>query len=80
MRYNIVVILLTITVYGLLGCSDTKETMPVTPPENVAAEGASIFSGRVIDVEKRPVVGLALIIQPLKLTIALGSRLMRLPW
>ena len=65
--HSFVVILITITVYGLLGCSDTKDTMPVTPSENEAVEGAAILSGRVIDLEKRPVAGLALIIQPFEI-------------
>ena len=52
--HSIAVILLTITVYGLLGCSETKDPMSVTPSENGATEGAAILSGRVIDLEKRP--------------------------
>ena len=65
--HSIVVIMLTITLYGLLGCSDTKDPMPVTPSENEAAEGAAIFSGRVVDLEARPVAGLALVIQPFEI-------------
>ena len=64
--HSIVVILLTITVYTLLGCSDTKDEVPITVSEGIAG-GTSIFSGRVIDVEERPVAGLALIIQPFEI-------------
>jgi hypothetical protein len=70
--HSIVVILLTITLYGLLGCGDTKDPMPVTPSENEAAEGAAILSGRVIDVEQRPVAGLALVIQPFEIDESTG--------
>lgn len=65
--HSIVVIMLTITLYGLLGCGDTEDPMPVTPSENEAAEGAAIFSGRVVDLEARPVAGLALVIQPFEI-------------
>ncbi len=70
--HSIVVIMLTITLYGLLGCGDTKDPMPVTPSENEAAEGTAILSGRVIDLEARPVAGLALIIQPFEIDDSTG--------
>ena len=62
--YRIVVIPVVIVTCVLFGCSDTKDEMPTTVSESVAAWGTSIFSGRVVDLEKNPVAGLALVIQP----------------
>ena len=71
--HNIVVIMVTITLSGLLGCGDTKDPMPVTPSENETAEGAAILSGRVVDLEARPVAGLALAIQPFEVDDSTGG-------
>ena len=62
--HKIVVISVVIVTCVLFGCSDTKDEMPTTVSESVAAWGTSIFSGRVVDLEKNPVAGLALVIQP----------------
>ena len=70
--HSIVVIMLAITVCVLLGCSDTKDIMPVTASESIVAEGAAIFSGRVVDLEKHPVAGLALAIQPFEIDDSIG--------
>ena len=70
--HSIVVIMLAITVCVLLGCSDTKDIMPVTASESIVAEGAAIFSGRVVDLEKHPVAGLALVIQPFEVDDSTG--------
>ena len=71
--HNIVVIMVTITLSGLLGCGDTKDPMPVTPSENETAEGTAILSGRVVDLEARPVAGLALAIQPFEIDDSTGG-------
>ena len=62
--HRIVVISVAIVTCVLFGCRDTKDETPTTASESVAAWGTSIFSGRVVDLEKNPVAGLALVIQP----------------
>ena len=53
--HKVVVIPLTVTIWALLGCGETVETIGI--------DRAS-FSGRVVDETRNPVAGLALVVVP----------------
>lgn len=73
--HRIVVISVVIVTCISFGCSDTKDEMPTTQSESITAEGTSIFSGRVVDLEKNPVPRLALVIQPFEVDDSTGVQI-----
>ena len=72
--HRIVVVPLAITICVLLGCGETEDTSSVLSSETVIGGDTASFSGRVVDGDGNPVVGLALAIQSREVDDNTGTR------
>ncbi|MDE0399045.1 MAG: carboxypeptidase-like regulatory domain-containing protein [Candidatus Poribacteria bacterium] len=72
--HQIVIIFFVIGILALLGCGETEDTSSVLSSETVIGGDTTSFSGRVVDGDRNPVAGLALIIQPHTVDDNTGTR------
>lgn len=72
--HKTVMIFCVIVGCALLGCGETEDTSSIALSETAIAGDTTTFAGRAVDELGNPVVGLALVIQPLEIDNDTGVR------